>query len=87
MKQTKIDYETTTIDGKRKTRTVVMLGCLSVLGLLALVVIVFYPQRVHAVAPIVFLMAGYLGAMAIGVHDGEIKIFPRRSKQRSDASA
>lgn len=87
MEQTKINYATTAIEGKRKTRTVVMLACLSALGLLALVVIEFFPRHVHAVAPIVFLMAGYLAVMAIGVHDGEIKIFPRQKKQRSDVSA
>ncbi|MCX4151993.1 MULTISPECIES: hypothetical protein [Paraburkholderia] len=66
-----------------KRRTVVTFSVLCALGLVALVVVIWFPERCQSVAAIVFLMAGGYGALAVEAYEGTLKIFPRK---RSDAA-
>jgi len=64
--------------GGRKLTAVVFFAVLGVMGFFALIVAMLFPERVHAVSPIFFLMSGMYLALAVEVHEGALKFFPRR---------
>jgi hypothetical protein len=63
---------------RKKLISTVFFAMLGVFGMLGVVVVTFFPERAHAVAPILFLMGGLYLALALEVHEGTVKFYPRK---------
>lgn len=70
-------------DATIKRRTVVTFSVLCALGLIALIVVTWFPERCQSVAAILLLMAGVYGALAIEAYEGTLKISPRKRSAKA----
>lgn len=63
---------------RKKLISTAFFAMLGVFGMIGVVVVTFFPERAHAVAPILFLMGGLYLVLALEVHEGSVKFYPRK---------